>query len=560
MLLELNVSQFAIINNIQVKFGKGLNILSGETGAGKSILLKSLALLMGEKSSAESVRTGAEQAVIEGLFDVANRKDILDRLEEAGLPADDGTLVVRRLVSNTGKSKVYINGALSPLSVLQSIVAPLIEVTGQLVPLIEMTGQHDNRHLLSKTYHLDILDAFAGSARDNYRKEWRRLKELEKEIESISQEARMREQRLDFLKYQRDEIRALDLQPGEDLTLQNNYEKIKNSSRLNEWVQQSESALLTDDESAIVRIHKVVSRASELKKYDVTIEDRIRPLIEAKSLIEDFTFGLRGYTNELDSEESLEKIESRLSDLRKLQKKYGASPEDILNSLAKIESELQGLENSDVRLETLKKEQSAILLSLKKTAEQLHQKRVQNAKQLSNAVNEELSDLNMKGVAFVVELTKLDQLNGYGITDCEFMIKASSKDPARPIAKVASGGELSRILLSLKNTVGIGDFPRCYLFDEVDSGVSGTTAERVGKKLKTIAKGQQVLCVTHLPQVAAFADHHYFIQKNQSKTGVAMSVHELTNQERVEEIARLISGEKISKTSLEHAKELLNKN
>jgi DNA repair protein RecN (Recombination protein N) len=557
MLLELNVSQFAIINNIQVKFGKGLNILSGETGAGKSILLKSLALLMGEKASAESVRTGAEQAVIEGLFDISNRKDIIERLEAAGIQTDDGTLVVRRLVSNTGKSKVYINGALSTLSILQSIVAPLIEVTGQSIPLIEMTGQHDNRNLLSKTYHLDILDAFAGATRDSYRKEWKRLKEIETEMSAIAQDTRMREQRLDFLKFQRDEIKALDLQPGEDLSLQNNYERIKNSSRLNEWAQQSEAALLTDDESAIVRLHTVISKGNDIKKYDATIDERLRPLVEAKSLIEDFTYGLRSYSSELESDESLDRIESRLSDLRKLQKKYGATSQDILNSLSAIEAELQSLENSDTRLEELKKEYGQIQLSLKKTAEQLHQKRVQSAKHLATAVNDELSELNMKGVIFVVELTKLDQLNAYGLSDCEFMIKASSKDPARPISKVASGGELSRILLSLKNTVGVGDFPRCYLFDEVDTGVSGPTAEKVGKKLKVIAKGQQVLCVTHLPQVAAFADHHFFIQKSQGKTGVSMEVNELTDKQQVEEIARLISGEKITKTSLDHARELL---
>lgn len=557
MLLELNVSQFAIINNIQVKFGKGLNILSGETGAGKSILLKSLSLLMGEKASAESVRTGADQAVIEGLFDIAPRKDIQDRLEQAGICHDDDTLVVRRIVTSAGKSKVYINGALSPLSVLQAIVAPLIEVTGQTTPLIEMTGQHDNRHLLSKAYHLDILDVFAGTARENYRKDWRRLRELDEEIASIAQDTRIREQRLDFLKFQRDEIQALDIHPGEEVSLQSSYERIKNSSRLDDWAKQSEAGLLTDDESAVVRIQKTIGRANELRKFDSTMEERIRPLYEAKSLVEDFVFGLRGYPTDGDSEEDLEKIEARLSEFRKLQKKYGTTAQDILTSLDRIESELKGLENSDTRLEELRKEQAVLMLSLKKAAELLHTKRVQHAKLLEKAVNNELAELNMKGVTFVVELSRLPELNAYGVTDCEFMIRASQKDPARPIAKVASGGELSRILLSLKNTVGVGDFPRSYLFDEVDTGVSGPTAEKVGKKLKAIAKGQQVLCVTHLPQVAAFADHHYFIHKSQSKSGVAMAVRELSDQEQVEEIARLISGEKITKTSLDHARELL---
>lgn len=558
MLLELNVSQFAIINNIQVRFGKGLNILSGETGAGKSILLKSLALLMGEKASAETVRTGAEQAVIEGLFDVSHRSDIQERLKDAGLPLEDETLVVRRIVTSQGKSKVYINGALSPLSVLQSIVAPLIEVTGQATPLIEMTGQHDNRNLLSKTYHLEILDSFSNLSRETYRRDWKRLQELHSEIQNLEEDSRLREQRIDFLKFQRDEIQAFAPQPGEDQALQQSYDRLKNSARLSEWARMAEETLITDDDSTLTRIQKVIQRGLELRKYDATLEERLKPLFDAKSLVEDFAFELRNYSSELEGEESLDKIEARLSEFRKLQKKYGATSEDILAVLSKVESELNGLENSDAKLAELRKEAAALNLSLRALSDQMHSRREKQSKVLERAVNEELKELNMKGVQFVVGLQRLSELGPFGMSDCEFMIKASVKDPARPISKVASGGELSRILLSLKNTVGVGDHPRSYLFDEVDSGVSGPTAEKVGRKLKAIAKGQQVLCVTHLPQVAAFADHHYFIHKAQSKSGVQMSVSELSKDERVDEIARLISGEKITKTSLDHARELLS--
>lgn len=560
MLLELNVSQFAIINNIHVKFKPGLNILSGETGAGKSVLLKSLALLMGEKASSETVRTGCDQAVIEGLFDITDRSDIVRRLEGQGIATDDDTLVVRRLVSANGKSKIYINGGLSTLNVLQSIVAPLIEVTGQAVPLIEMTGQHDNRHLLSKAYHLDLLDIFSGTAqtREVFAKEFNRHNEIQSEIELIENESRTREQRLDFLRFQRDEIKNLGLKPGDEQTLQGQYERIKNSSRLSEWATQSELALLGDDESAIVRLHRVIQRGLEMKKYDPTIETHLRPLNDAKSLIEEFVYELRRYSSSLEGgEESLDTLEGRISDLRKLQKKYGERVEDILAALEGIERELATLENSDDHLEKLRKESAEVLLRMKKLAEQLHTKRVNGAKLLSDAVNDELSDLNMKGVSFVTQIEKLGDYISSGLSDVEFMIQASPKDPARPIAKVASGGELSRILLSLKNVIGVGEFPRSYLFDEVDTGVSGPTAEKVGKKLKAIAKGQQVICVTHLPQVACFADHHYFIRKQQTKTGVAMDVSELGAKERVEEIARLISGEKITKSSLEHARELL---
>jgi DNA repair protein RecN (Recombination protein N) len=560
MLLELNVSQFAIINNIHVKFKGGLNILSGETGAGKSVLLKSLSLLMGEKASAETVRTGSDHAIIEGLFDITDRPDISRRLEEQGIPKDDDSLIVRRIVAANGKSKIYINGSLTTLNVLQNIVAPLIEVTGQAIPLIEMTGQHENRHLLSKGYHLDLLDAFSGTSqlRDAFAKDFDLHQGIKEEIESIQNEARVREQRLDFLKYQRDEIKNLDLKIGDETSLQALYDRSKNASRLSDWASASEHALLGDDESAIVRLHRVIQKGTELRKYDSEIENKLKPLQDAKGLIEEFVYELRGYTSELeDGEDSLDKLEARISDLRKLQKKYGEKVEDILVALAEIERELGLLENSDQRLEDLQKQLSEVQLRMKKMGEQLHTKRLQGAKLLTNAVNDELSDLNMKGTSFVVTVQKLEDFSSSGLSDVEFMIKASPKDPERAIAKVASGGELSRILLALKSIIGVGEYPRSYLFDEVDTGVSGPTAEKVGKKLKAIAKGQQVVCVTHLPQVACFADHHYYIRKHQTKTGVSMDVKELEPQERVEEIARLISGEKITKSSLEHARELL---
>lgn len=561
MLLELNVSQFAIISQLHIKFKSGLNILSGETGAGKSILLKSLALLMGEKASAESVRTGAEQAVIEGLFDISDRPDIVSRLQDQGISIDEDSLVIRRIVSSSGKSKIYINGGLSTLSALQSIVAPLIEVAGQNIPLIEMTGQHDNRHLLSKAYHLDLLDKSAnvGSVREEYDKKYSRYREIISEIESIEAASQIREQRMDFLRFQRDEIKAVNLKAGDDLALQSNYEKIKHASRLSEWASQAEEALLGNDESAIVRLHRVIQKGSELKKYDSSIEEKLKSLSEAKSLIEEFVYDLRGYSQDLEaSPEALETLESQISDLRKLQKKYGGSAEAILTALKNIETELEGFENSDQKLLDLKKEQLAIHAKLSQLATELHKKRLTGALKLSENVNEELKELNMKGVEFLVLVEKKTELGSHGFSDVEFMIKPSPKDQERPIGKIASGGELSRILLSLKNVVGSAEFPRSYLFDEVDTGVSGPTAEKVGKKLRSIAKGQQVICVTHLPQVACFADHHYYINKNQNKNGVSMNVVELEKEQRVEEIARLISGEKISKTSLAHARELLN--
>src|SRR5690606_35071832 len=254
------------------------------------------------------------------------------------------------------------------------------------------------------------------------------------------------------------------------------FDRIKNSSRLSDWSTQAEAALLGDDESALVRLHRVIQKGSELKKYDSSIEERLKILSEAKSLIEEFVYDLRGYTNELESSpEALETLEARISDLRKLQKKYGNSVEDILSAYENIEKELNELENSDQRLVELKKEHAHLFASLTKLAETLHKKREAGASLLADSVNGELKDLNMKGVVFLVRAEKMTSLSATGLSEVEFMIKPSAKDAERAISKIASGGELSRILLSLKNVTGVGDYPRSYLFDEVDTGVSGPT-------------------------------------------------------------------------------------
>ncbi len=561
MLVELKVKNFAIIESLSLSFKSGLNILSGETGAGKSIILKSLALLMGEKALADTVRSGADSAVIEGCFDLTSRKDIQKSLEEMGIEIEDDSLIVRRVVSSQGKSKIYINGRLSALTNLRDVVCPLITVTGHTAPLIEMTGQHENRNLQSKTYHLEVLDQYSGcwTLRLEFEKGFHRLSEIETEIEKIQEAARSRDQRLDFLKYQRDEITGLDLQVGEEKVLEEKYHRIKHSARLTEFAQLAEGMIYSEDDSILVRLHQILQRASELTHLDPSLSKWTENLTQAKSLLEDSVYELRSYEKNLDADpKELEEVEARMSTLRRLQKKFGGDADDILKSLREIESEIESLELADSQLVSLQAEKEKIHLQLQNLGEDLHKRRKNGAKLLEKGVNEELLDLNMKGVTFVVRADQMDQWNSTGLSEVEFMIQASKKDEARSLAKVASGGELSRILLSLKRVVGHSNQPRTYLFDEVDTGVSGLTAEKVGRKLRSISEGQQVICVTHLPQVAAFADHHFLIEKSPSKNGVQMNVAPLKSADRVKEIARLISGEKISKTSLDHAKQLLS--
>jgi DNA repair protein RecN (Recombination protein N) len=560
MLLELKVSNFAIIDNVHIQFRPGLNILSGETGAGKSILLKSLGLMMGEKASAESVRTGSDMATIEGSFDISTRPDILERLNEMGIETHDDQMVVRRIVSTTNKSRVYINGALSTLHTLRDVVAPLVEVAGSAVPLIEMTGQHENRNLLSRSYHLDLLDQFAGlwKNRTEFAEGFRRAQDLRAEIDEIRQESRSRAQRLDFLIYQRDEIKALGLQPGEEAEIENETRRLKYSARLNEFAEQAENLLYNDDDSVTSRLHYLLQRAGELKSMDPGLVARLEPLSQAKTLINEVSYDLRDYLKSLEADPSrLDELESRLSSLRQLQKKYGATATEILQALEKIEQEIHQLENSDELLQEKEAELEKIESALNVKAKDMHQRRLNASKLLADGVNDELKDLNMKGVSFMVQAEWGPQMSATGQSSVEFMTQSSKADNPRPLAKYASGGELSRILLSIKQVVGASQFPRTYLFDEVDAGVSGPTAEKVGRKLKRMAKGQQVVCVTHLPQVASFGDVHFFIQKAKARKGMQTEVVELRQGERIQEIARLVSGEKITKTSLAHAEQLL---
>ncbi len=573
MLQELRVRDFAIIEDIQIGFRPGLNILSGETGAGKSILLKSLALLMGDKADASAVRTGTDQAVVEGSFDLQSRPDVRRRLESMGIECPDAIMVVRRVVGASSKARVYINGALSTLSALREVVSPLVEVTGQAVPLIEMTGQHDNRHLLSRTYHLELLDQYAGTTalRQEHASLWRETQDLIREMETIRASERERAQRLDFLVFQRDEILACELSPGAEIEIESASKRIKHAARLTEFVQMFESAIEGEDDNISTRLSRLISRAHELRGLDPSLPERVSGLETALSQILDVAAELRDYASSLDLDaEALDRAEERLSRLRQLQKKFGSTAEEILAALEHMQNEIGELQSSDSRLKALAERERALEQRRVELAVELHRRRLEAATLFARETNEELSELNMKGLEFVVEIVQLDEPLASGVSAVEFMTKTSMHEPARPLAKTASGGELSRILLAIKQVVGVGQFPRTYLFDEVDTGVSGETAEKVGRRLRSIAAGQQVIGVTHLPQVAAMGEAHFFIAKDLSEkpsissaqsgaTRIARTrVTELDGQARIREIARLISGEKLNSTSMAHAETLLS--
>ncbi len=560
MLTELNVSNFAIIENLHIQFRQGLNIISGETGAGKSVLLRSLALLMGAKASSDYIRTGATQAQIEGCFDLSMRPDILHRLTNMDIPVTEKELIVRRIIGPGDKNKVYLNGSLSSVGILRDIVAPLIEVAGKNAPLIELTGQHENKNLLSKSYHLDLLDQYAQTwpLRTRFEALWDETLKNADQIKQLEEMSRLGQQRLDFLIFQRDEIKNFPLNEGEDSDLEARVKKIKNKQKLSLFYHGAIASLDEDDDSVVLRLQKILQRGLDNFSLDPQLEEKLKPLDQALQLVQDGLSDLQNSLHDLNNEEEdAELLENKLSQWRKLQKKYGPDIESIKNSLKKMEQEISNIENAESTLAKLKKQQNELKQELLALGKKLHAARAARTKDLVAKVNEHLKDLNMKGVSFDILIQTLETPHASGMTEVEFLSQTSPQDPARPLSKVASGGELSRILLSLKCVLGASTFPRTYLFDEVDTGVSGNTADKVARKLKQISRGQQVICVTHLPQVAAMGDHHFSIQKSPTGDSIHMEIQRLEGKARIQEIARLISGESITPTSLAHAKELL---
>ncbi len=559
MLIELNVTNFAIIHNLRMEFGEGLNIISGETGAGKSVIVRALNLLMGAKSYGEDIRDGSEVATVEGFFELADRKDLLQRIVSAGIDASEKTLTVRRVISRDGKNRVYLNGHLSSLSDLKDIVSPLVEVTGKVVPLMEITGQHDNKSLMSPQFHLDLVDQFCDTLdlRAKVESIVHEKVAIARKIESILSSSKDRSQRIDFIRFQIQEIEDLELDATADQNLEDRVKSLRARSANSEFISEMQDVLSGDASSISNLIDVLIRKGNALKYKDNTMNESLEQLATVKITINDIAYNLSRMSGDGDEGSDLNTLEERLSSLRKLEKKFGASVEEILAAYDNMKSELTELEHSDEMVQQLRLSDKALDEKLKPLVHTLSDKRRKGITKLKKAVNEELEDLNMNGVTMSVAMEPLPEPTVTGQDAIQFMIQNGSKSEPRPLHKTASGGELSRILLSLKVASGHIEVPRTYLFDEVDTGVSGPTAQKVGRKLKSIAVGQQVICITHLPQVAAFADQHYFINKASKNGEVRMIAQKLENEKRTQEIARLISGENITKTSVAHAKQLI---
>lgn len=562
MLSELRVKNFALIKDLSVHFKSGLNVITGETGAGKSLVLKSLHLLMGGKAPSDIIGNFADDTVVEGLFTISNRSDLHKKLQDLSyLGAEEDSLLVRRIISSKGKSKTYINGSLATVSDLKEIVSPLVELSANSEPLIELTNQHDNKNLQNPPYQRDLYDVFCKNRelRNEISGLYNQLREKEKDLETINQSDSDRLQKIDFLNFQLSELDEFSPQPGEFESLKENKKRQFKIEKYKKVVFNGEDILNDDDKSVLSQIYSFMSDVSKLEGDFPELSSISTSLTEASSQVESAIAELRQLkNNDLDdeSEMSFEEIEERLSTYEHLFRKYNTDAEGLMQIFGRLSTQREELEQIDEHRQRAEAQIKLMKEKLNPLFAELTKSRISHKAKFEKLVNKSLSELNMKDLNFTIKFENI-ATSEYGRESTSFWL-AHSKEGAqeRSIKKAASGGELSRLLLAIKGALENQEAPRTYLFDEIDAGVSGPTAEKVGKKLRALATGQQVITITHLPQVAALGEHHFLIEKTSGTTGHQTDLISLDGKARIAEVARLISGEEVTKASLQHAREL----
>ena len=553
MLVSLNVKNLALIDAADVEFTEGLNILSGETGAGKSIIIGSVTLALGAKAETELIRKGAEYALIELTFQSQDQA-VISRMQEMDLPVEeDGTILISRRIQ-PARSIFKING--------ETVTARQIRSLSEL--LLDIHGQHEHQSLLHKEKHQEILDAYAGAqltqVLTSLKQDYQELRSLQKEYQESSQDASARARELELASFEVEEIDAASLKDGEDDILEKKYQRMVNSRKIAEAV--GEAARLTQEEeepSVEGQIDRALRELRSVAEYDEKLQDIEAQLEEIDSLLGDFTREIASYTESLEyDEEEFQQTEERLNLLNHLKAKYGRTIAEILAYREKREETKDKLEHFEAyQEELLKKTEKAKECVLQKCAE-ASKIRKKAAAELSAKLKQALVDLNFLHVEFEIEVrASQERLGSDGYDDIEFMISTNPGEPIRPLHMIASGGELSRIMLALKTVLADKDAIETLIFDEIDTGISGKTAWKVSEKLGTLSKGHQVICITHLPQIAAMADTHFYIEKSTDGSSTVTSITQLSEQERVGELARMLGGNESSRAAIENAKELI---
>jgi DNA repair protein RecN (Recombination protein N) len=551
MLSSLRIKNFAIVDNLEIEFGKGLNVITGETGAGKSIILKSIELLGGKRSSADIVRTGQDKAEIEGLFHISSKdlSGLANLNEQLAEQITDEELLIKRVVDSGGRSKVYINGSLVTLSMLESISSALFDIT----------AQHHQQSLLDADYHLKMLDEF-GTPRallDNAQSTYSEYAKQKRLLEQFTSEAQVKRDYFERLAFERDELKQAALVLDEKESIESQLDLLENSEELTKTI--SEALLLIDDDTNGVepKLRKITSLLEQSNRLDPALSD-VFSLAESSFLqVQEISSNLNIYSSRLNLDpDELERLRARLNEIARLERKYKLPINQLIAHFERIDQEISQYESGEFDLESLKAKLSATEKAMVEAHSKLTSKRKTLAKDLSRLVEKELGLLSMKRAKFSVDISE-SPANPLGADKVEFLLAANPGEGFKALSKVASGGELSRVMLILKAVLNERFGALTQVFDEIDSGVSGAVAQVVGEKLRDVAKNAQVILVTHSPQIAALADQHLYLAKNVESDRAQVSIQNLDKAQRIEQIARMLAGKNISKQFHESAKELL---
>lgn len=574
VLIELRLENYAVIDNLVVEFGSGLNLLTGETGAGKSILIDALALLLGEKASSDVIRAGAERSVVAAVFEVneATERQLGKILEANGLDeSDDGSLILRREIAAGGKGRVFVNNQPATVAVLR-LLAPYLAI---------IHAQNESMLSFDGPARLELLDLFAGCELEGVASAFAQWKQIRTRIDELERGEQDRLRLVDLWTFQKREIEEGRLQSGEDERLETEKRVLANAEKIYNAAMNAFDLLYEGNSSTASSLRAAQKQVEELARFEPKFQEALAALDSARISVEDVGATVRDYAGGIHaSPEHLAEVEDRLALIDRLKRKYGPTLEDVIHFGEDVSQKLAEVENKDEILQRLRGELSKAAEEYLRAVRSLSKKRAEAARRLEKMVEGEINDLAMKS-AFRIEMTRSEEESEWSATGFDqvvYMISTNPGEPMRQLEHIASGGELSRVMLALKASVEAGKSPtsgktgqkwgtlkkssaqKTLVFDEIDTGIGGRAAEAVGKKLKSLARANQVLCVTHLPQIATFGDHHFVIEKKESGGRMRTSIREVAGDERTEEVARMLSGAKLTETSRKHAEQMIRAN
>ena len=549
MLSLLKIENIALIDHLDLDFGPGLNLLTGETGSGKSIIVDSLGALTGDRVSGDLIKEGHDAARIEGLFAISRISAVNDLLEESGIRSD-GELIIRREISRSGKNRIFVNDQLVTQAVLKKLGAMLVDIHGQG----EQTSLYDPHS------HIEMLDGFAGVDKEkkSVADAFRAWSDVRDELGALQRDESEKLQLLDILRFQVNEISSAGLTRGEDQELEQEKHRLNNAEKLSGLSAETYALLYENDDSTISTLERAARKIAELAEFDRRFAENEDGLRSAQAVIEELAIAARDFRAKLEfSPERLNEIETRLAEISRLTRKYGGSVESVLEHLRITEQRLENIETAEFREKELQKQLENLRADYTQATSRLHDKRTAAAAKFEKAVVTELRTVALEKARFEVRIETTDAFSPNGSDRVEFYFSANPGESPKPLAKVASGGEASRLMLILKTASRSSETGKVAVFDEVDIGIGGRVAEAVGRKLKDLSQGQQVFCVTHQPQIASLAEHHFIVEKNISGRTTIVAAHELDATGRIEEIARMLAGEQITDAARENARTMI---